>query len=320
MSTGNLSLLEAAKWGGNKESAHVISTILEGATITRRLGWIPFDGLAYVQHHEGTVGGVDFRAINEGYTPSHGSDTKSFWGTAILGGEIEIDNYLLRVTANKASLKAKQVAKKAKANRMRFEYEIWHGTGANDGLVGMPTLVTQGFGQEVENAGGTPGPVDLDSLDEALAAFRNTGKPECAFMNERVQKWITVAGHTAHSGFSLLDIGTGKFGDRVMSYRGVEFEITEDGLSGTDTYAPLQPFTETDGASNNSTSIWFAKFDDEHVTGLLGAGGHFSIEWFGELQAGPREMGRLEWYPGFASFDPYGLVRLSGITDATPAA
>jgi hypothetical protein len=319
VSTGNLSLLEAAKWGGNKESAHVISTILEGSTITRRLGWIPFEGLAYVQYHEGTTGGVEFRAVNEGYTPSHGSDTKSFWGTAILGGEIEIDNYLLRVTANKASLKAKQVAKKAKANRMRFEYEIWHGTGANDGLVGIPTLVDQGFGQEVANASGTPGPISLDSFDEAIAAFRNTGKPDCAFMNRAVQKWVTVAGHTAHTGFSLLDIGTNSFGERVTHYQGVPFEITEDGMSGLDTLAALQPFTETDGASNNSSSIWLMKFSDEHVTGLLGAGGHFSVEWFGELQAGPREMGRLEWYPGLASFDPYGLVRLSGITNATPA-
>ncbi|MDQ3222947.1 MAG: hypothetical protein M3Q75_05660, partial [Gemmatimonadota bacterium] len=229
MSTGVLSLLEAAKYGGNIESKATIQTILEGATITRQLGWIPFEGLAYVQYHEGTLPSVDFRAVNAGYTPSHGSDTKSFWGTTILGGEIEIDNYLLRVLANKASLKAKQVAKKAKANRMRFEYEIWNGTGANDGLVGMPTLVDQGFGQVHQTA--AAGPVKLDEFDEALAKFRNTGKPSCAFMNRRVQKWITVAGHKYSTGFSLLDIGTNSFGERVTMYQGVPFEITEDGLN-----------------------------------------------------------------------------------------
>ena len=94
MSSGLLSLLEAAKSGGNKESRATITTILEGSTITRHLGWIPFEGLAYVQHHQGTLGGVNFRAVNADYTPSHGSDTKSYWGTAILGGEIEFDNYL----------------------------------------------------------------------------------------------------------------------------------------------------------------------------------------------------------------------------------
>jgi hypothetical protein len=316
-----LSLLEAAKFGDNIESRATIETILEGNTVTSRLGWIPFDGLAYVQYHEGTLGSVDFRAVNEAYTPDHGSDTKSFWGTAILGGEIEIDNYLLRVTANKGNLKAKQVAKKAKANRMRFEYEIWHGTGAGDGLVGLPTLVSQGFGQEVENASGTPGPVSLDSVDEAIAAFRNTGTEDVvAFMNRNVQKWITVAGHSLHDGFSLLDTGTDSFGRRVWSYQGIPFVLTEDGMDSTGAFVPLQAFDETDGASNNSSSIWFMKFSDEHVTGLLGAGGHFSVQWFGELEAAPRQMGRIEWYPGFASFDKYGLVRLSGITNATPAA
>lgn len=318
MSTGNLSLLEAAKWSDDKESMAVIQTILEGSTITRHLGWIPFEGGAYVQQHEGTLGGVQFRAINQDYTPKHGSDTKSYWGTAILGGEIEFDNYLWRVTANKASLKAKQTAKKAKSNRMRFEFEIWHGDGTGDGLVGMPTLVDQGFGQKHINNGGAGGPVDLDDFDEALALFRNTGKPDAAFMNRRVQKWLTVAGHSKHSGFSLLDIGTNSFGERVNMYQGVPFEITEDGMDSTDAIVPLQAFDETEGAANTS-SIWLAKFTDEHVSGLLGAGGHFSVNWFGELQAGPRQMGRLEWYPGFASFDPYGLVRFAGITDATPA-
>jgi len=319
MSSGVLSLLEAAKYGGNVESKATIQTILEGSTVTRHLGWIPFEGLAYVQNHEGTVPGTQFRAINAGYTPSHGSDTKSFWGTAILGGEIEIDNYLLRVTANKASLKAKQVAKKAKGNRMRFEYELWFGTGANDGLVGLPTLVSQGFGQEHQNNAGTPAAVSLDDFDEAIALFRNTGKPSVAFMNRRVQKWITVAGHSKYDGFSLLDIGTNQFGERVTMYQGVPFEITEDGMNGSDAVVPLQPFTEVDGASNTSTSIWLMKFDDEHVSGLLGANGHFSVDWFGEMESAPRQKGRIEWYPGFASFDPYGLVRFSRITNAAPA-
>ncbi|MDQ3222138.1 MAG: hypothetical protein M3Q75_01485, partial [Gemmatimonadota bacterium] len=90
------------------------------------------------------------------------------------------------------------------------------------------------------------------------------------------------------------------------------------GLNSAGAVVPLQPFTEADGGTNVSTSIWLAKFDDEHVTGLLGANGQFSVNWFGETEAAPREKGRLEWYPGFASFDPYGLVRYNRITDAAP--
>jgi hypothetical protein len=49
---------------------------------------------------------------------------------------------------------------------------------------------------------------------------------------------------------------------------------------------------------------------DMGVTGLLGAGGTFEVRDFGEIDAAPGSVGRIELYPGLAAFSKYGLVRL----------
>jgi len=311
MPSGIVPLTTAAKYGDDQLALGTIETIIEGSTILERLNWIPFDGLSYMKLEEGTLPTVNFRQINASWTKSHGSDTKQFYGVAILGGEYGIDNYLVRVTANKANLEAKQIAKFAKANRMRFEYECYFGNGVTgDGFKSMGTFVTEGLGQLYDNGGAGVG--KLSGLDLALELFRNTGYPDAMFMNKTHKRQITNAARTVVTGVSLIDVGTDVFGKKVTSYDGVPFVITEDGMDSSGNIVPLQPFTE----ASSTSSIYMAKFDDENVSGILGAGGHFSIVPFGEQQAAPQIMGRMEWYPGLASFNKYGLVRYSNITNA----
>jgi hypothetical protein len=61
--------------------------------------------------------------------------------------------------------------------------------------------------------------------------------------------------------------------------------------------------------------MYFIKFGEDDVTGLLGKGGSFNVESFGELESGPQRMGRLEWYPGVAVFNKYSVLRVTGIAN-----
>ena len=56
------------------------------------------------------------------------------------------------------------------------------------------------------------------------------------------------------------------------------------------------------------------KLGEDDVCGLLGKGGSFQVQSFGELERAPQRMGRLEWYPGLAIFNQYSIVRLTGVT------
>lgn len=311
MAAGLAPLLTVAAYGQDQLARGTIETIIEGSTILEKLDWIPFAGLAYVKREESTLPNVHFRQVNASWNKSHASDTKTTWGVAIMGGEYEIDNYLARVVDNVEDYEQALITKFAKANRMRFEFEAFYGTGTDDGFVGLQEMVTQGFGQ-LDNKGGTPGALSLDDLSRALDLFRNVGMPDGAFLNRTLRRKITNLATASAGGTNLFEIYTDNLGRKVMSYDGVPFWIVEDGINGSNVVTPLLGFTEP----TSTSSIYFVKFDSENVCGLLGANGHFSVQRFGELQAAPRRMGRIEWYPGLASFNKYGLVRLSNITNA----
>lgn len=310
MPTGLAPLITAAKYGKDQLAQGTIETIIEGSTALSRLAWEPFEGLAYVRRVEDNLPNVHFRAVNAGYQKSFGSDTKLTFGVAILGGEHEVDNYITRVVANVDDWISDQIAKYAKANRMRVEYEIFHGTGADDGFAGFKEFVNQGLGQlSPKNSAGA---LDLDDLNDAIDLFRNTGSPDVMFVNKTHRRKITSLAQNTSGYFPLIEMTRDTLGQRVSMYDGIPMAVTEDGLDGSGNVVPLQDFDEP----SSTSSIYMVKFNKDNVYGLLGAGGHFSVKRFGELQGAPREMFRIEWYPGLASVNKYGLVRIPNITNA----
>jgi hypothetical protein len=315
MPSGNVSLLEAAKCGDDMLKAGLIETIIQESPIVEQLHWQPFEGTALKHMEEGTLPNVQFRNVNEDYDSSWGTDNEHYWGTAILGGEVTVDNYLVRVVGNRQSVEKKQYRKLQKANRMRFDYEFLNGTGsvASKGFKGLKTLITEGFGQSFANSTTAPG-LDLDKLDEAFDLFRNQGGPEAILCNYRFRREMTIAGRDTSTGFALIDVGNDMFGRKVTQYNGVPLRILGDGLDSSGNVVPLLPDTEDPGdAGNDTASVYLIKFGEDDVSGLLGLGGSFDVRPFGELEAGPRRMARLEWYPGVAVFNQYSVVRLTGV-------
>lgn len=318
MPTGAVSLLEATKSGGDMKKQGVVETIIQENPIIEMLPWLPFAGNALKHEEEGTLPNVQFRRVNEGYSSSFGTDNEHFWGVAILGGEIKVDRFLVDVVGSEKDIEAKQWTKLAKSNALRFGYEFFEGTGSvsSKGFKGLKTLISEGFGQSFANST-TGATVSLDKMDEALDLFRNQGRPERALINRHHRRQITKAARTTHSGISLIDVGTDSFGKKVMFYDDIPFTIMGDVMDASGNIVASLPFTEDPGdATSDTSSIYFIKFGEDDVTGLLGKGGSFNVESFGELESGPQRMGRLEWYPGIAVFNPYSVVRFTGITAA----
>jgi len=315
MPSGNVSLLEAAKHGGTQLHEGVIETIIQESPIIEQLPWMSFAGTALKHYVEGTLPSVNFRNVNEGYTSSYGTDSEIFWGVAILGGEVTVDNFLVDVVDTRGNLKAKQFAKLAKANAMRFDYESIEGTGsvASKGFKGVKQLIDEGQGQKLLNASGG-GALTLAKMDEAHDLFRNQGGADAIWANRFTRRKITTLARSTVTGVSLIDIGTDVFGRQVTMWNDIPIRILGDGINSSGTVEPILDFDEDpgDGASD-TCSLYFTKLSEDDVCGLLGKGGSFMVKDFGELEDAPQQMGRLEWYPGLAVFNKYSIVRLYGI-------
>ncbi len=314
MATGALSLLEAAKSGTDQKKRGVIETIIQESPIIEQLPWLTISGNALKSTAEDTLPSVSFRQVNASYSASYGTDTEYFWGVAILGGEVKVDNFLVDVVGSEEDIEAKQWIKLSKANAMRFDFEAINGTGAGNGFKGLETLIAEGFGQTYANST-TGATVSLDKLDEANDLFRNQGGAHAIWANRAQRRQITKSARTSVSGVSLIDVGTDVFGRQVTMWNDIPIRILGDVIDGSGNVVPALPFDENPGDGVfDASSMYFVKLGEDDVTGLLGKGGSFSVKSFGEQQASPQRMGRLEWYPGLAVFNQYSAVRLTGIT------
>src|SRR5438105_3798163 len=114
--SGSVTLLEAAKWGDDLLKKGVVETIIRESPILETLPFVTIQGNALKHMQEETLPSVSFRGVNATYTRDFGTDSEHYWGVAILGGEVFVDNFIVRTRGNLGDVKARQFQKKAKAN------------------------------------------------------------------------------------------------------------------------------------------------------------------------------------------------------------
>ena len=259
---------------------------------------------------EDTLPDPAFRDVNESYTRSMGTDTERFFGCAILGGEVFIDNYIVRVQADQISAKARQYSKFAKAMSRTFDATFFDGTGTSKDFKGINALVDEGLGQKV-SAGTNGAALTLAMLDEAWDSLRGQSAPDALLMNRTMRRKINSLAQGTY--YSLLDVGTDVFGRQVNMYNGTPIRIIGDDKSGN----AILDFDEDQGSSSVTSSIYAMAFGtDENVYGILGLGGSFDVKDFGETDSAPGHLGRVEVYPGIVIANSFSVARLHGITNA----
>lgn len=320
---GSVTLLEAVRWGTDVIKQGVTEIIIQESPVLEQLPMVTIKGNALKRTLETSLPTVSFRDVNQTYTRDFGTDENVYWGTAILGGEVFVDNYIVNTMGNVADVKARQFAKKAKAAALQFDKSFFAGTGTNKDFKGLNQLITEGFGQ-IDFCGGglsagnyqggttdagNGGVLSLDDLDYCQDLLR-TGKADALLCNRFVRRKITRQARYSVSGVSLIDVGDDKFGRQVMSYNDIPIRIVGQYLDGSF----ILDFVETRGSSTTTCSAYFVRYDeDEGVSGLFGADGYFEVKDFGETQAAPGHLGRIEFYPGVMVSSKYSVVRLAGL-------
>ena len=325
--SGGVPLLEAAKCGDDQLKTGVVETFIQESPIAEMLPWMSIAGNALKSFEEGTLPDLQFRSVNEQYNRVWGSDTEHYWGVTILGAEVFVDNYLTRVAANKEDLKAKQYGKIVRALARKLDYTAVEGgedSSETKDFDGFKQLIKSGFGQALSASGGTT-PLDavsdassaqdfLNKMDEANDLLRNQSQANFILLNRQTRRAITTAARTFSTGYSLIDVGTDVFGRQVSSWNGIPLKIVGDDHEGNailgQTEDSVATSADPDAGTDTCSSMYFVATGDQGVTGLLGAGGTFEVKDFGEVDGAPGSVGRIELYPGLASFSKYGLVRL----------
>ncbi len=308
-----VTLAQAALASQNELQRGVIETFVQESPLLDRIPLLEIEGNAYAYNVEATLPGVAFRSVNEAYVESTGTINPRTETLSILGGDADVDRFIVRTRSNLNDQRAIQVRMKVKANAVKYHDAFVNGDVAVDAksFDGLRKRLT---GTQVLDAGVNGlGPVAgghdfFDRLDALMAAV--PGGPDVLYANRAVRAKILSAGRRI-GGADLLadDIG----GRRTAMWNGVPIYDLGQNPAGGDVLA----LNETQGTATTASSIYAVKFGeaegDQAVTGLTNGG--VQVYDLGELQEKPAYRTRLEFYCGLAVFGN-GAARLRGVLNA----
>jgi hypothetical protein len=323
-----VTLAQAATLSANALQRGVIETFIQYSPVLDRLPLMEIEGNAYAYNTEGTLPGVAFRLVNETYTESTGVVNQSTESLVILGGDADVDRFIVQTRGNLNDQRAVQTALKVKAASYFFQDAFFNndvaaGGNAAKGFDGLkkrltgaqviaPTNATNGL--NVLGNGTTDPQNFFDQLDTLLAAVPGIGPDNGAlYANNLIQAKVRAAGRRIGGVDIVREDLTNK---RVLTYNGIPFLDPGDNLAGTKVLPQTETGTGTAGAT--TSSIYAVKFgqneSDGGVTGLTNGG--IMVDDLGFLQSQPVYRTRIEFYCGVAVFAGKAAARMTNVLNA----
>ncbi len=313
-----VTLIEAAKLSNNALQAGVIKTFVNSSNVLDRIPLLDIQGNAYAYNVEGTLPGVAFRSVNEAYVESTGTFNQRTESLVILGGDADVDRFIVQTRGNLNDQRAVQTEMKVRSASMTYQNYFINGdvtvdTKGFDGLKKRLTgtqVIDHGVnGAPVVGNGGTDTFAFFDALDSLAGAV--AGGPDAFYANRQIIARILSAGRRIGGAEFVREDTTGK---RVVTWNGVP--VLDIGTTSNGTQIITQ--TETQGTATTASSIYAVRFGqgegDQAVTGLSNGG--IQVMDLGQLQEKPAFRTRIEFYCGLAVFGGAAAARLRGVLNA----
>jgi hypothetical protein len=291
-----LTLAEAAKLSNDVLLAGVVETIIKDSPVLQRLPFIEIVGNGLTYNRENAAPSAGFFDVGDTWTESTPTFTQFTVTLKIMGGDADIDNFLVATRSNLQDLEAAVVELKAKAVRQLFETTFVTGdaTANPKSFDGLDKLTDAG---QSLSMGANGGSLTLDRLDELVDQVKG-GKPEMLLMSRRSRRLVTKL---ARNSGSLLETERDEFGTMLTFYDGVPIGVS-DYISDA----------QTQGTSSDCSTIYTFQMGEGALSGLTAPGG-LAIEKVGSLETKDATRTRIKWYASLALFNTLKLARLIGI-------
>lgn len=316
-----VTLAQAAVLSENDLQRGVIETFVQESPVLDRIPLMDIEGNAYAYNEEASLPGVAFRSVNEAYVESTGTVNQKTESLVILGGDADVDRFIVQTRGNLNDQRAVQTRLKVKAASYKFQDTFFNGdvavdTKSFDGLKKRLTgaqvvdYATNGAGVNTDEATRHG---FFDALDDLVSRVPGLNASNGAiYANASILGKIRSAGRRIGGVDVVREDMTGK---RVLTWNGIP--ILDPGQTAAG--ATILAQTETQGtASGTSTSIYAVKFGDDEtdggVTGLTNGG--VMVDDLGLLQSQPVYRTRIEFYCGLALFSGKAAARLRGVLNS----
>lgn len=312
----DITLLEAAKHAKDEVEAQVARIIVEASPILEYLPLKTIPGPAFRYHRETQLGTVAFRGVGGSYTPDAGVINPLFEPTVILGGEVRLDNYEVATMQGLMNLKADKYRMKARAMGIQFSESFFEGDTAVDpfSFDGLRKRLT---GNQLITATDGGGTLTLALLDQLLDQVIGENSQKVFFMNQTMRRYVTALVRSV-TGSGLINFTQDAFGRQQMAYAACPIRIVIREDDGSSFFGFDEDDAVAGGGNEDTASIYCVRFGTDYVHGIQNMSLP-SVKDFGETEAGPYHLGRIEWYPGLVVKHPRAAARLYHINETVPS-
>lgn len=319
-------LVEAAKLSNDVLQAGIIELLVYEDPLLERLKWagIQGNGLTYVT--EATLPNADFYSVGDTWTESTGTTTQATAQLKILGGDVDVDNFLKRTRSNINDLEAETIAEKVKAVKKAFMDAFYYGynTGNTKMFDGMHYLIRSATYNTIANATVTETPVLLNMITVEKAIDMPKGfSPQLIMMSKAMRRYINRYLHGV-GGITYTDGANG----RIQTLYGVPVGVS-DYIGDNEScdlqyttnygynYADMYHGADDDGA----TSIFVLNFDAKGCMGLQADPLQVEKVGTGNLETKDATRTRIKWYVSLMMQSLLSCCKITGIDyDGTVAA
>ncbi len=290
-----LTLQEAAKLSNDILLIGVVETIIKESPVLKRLPFIEIVGNGLTYNQEQTLPEANFYDVGEEWAESTPTFVQKTAQLKILGGDADIDNFLISTRSNINDLEATIVELKAKAVRMKFEETFIKGdSSANPKeFDGIDKLCSD---EQVVSMGTDGDYLTLEKLDELIDRIKG-GKPDMLLMSRRSRRALNALARATGN----LMVDRDEFGEMVEFYDGIPIGVSD-----------YIPDNEVVGSSTDCSTIYAIKFGEDGVCGLTSPGG-LKVERVGSLESKDATRIRVKWYVSIALFNTGKLAKLIGV-------
>jgi hypothetical protein len=291
-----LTLAEAAKLSNDVLLQGVIETIIKDSPILQRLPFIEIVGNGLTYNREATAPTAGFFDVGDTWTESTPTFTQQTVTLKIMGGDADIDNFLIATRSNLQDLQSAVVQLKAKAVQQLFEQTFITGDATTDPkeFDGLDELTDPA---QSLSMGANGGSLTLDKLDELVDTVKG-GKPDLLLMSRRSRRILNKLARTSGS---LLETDRDEFGQMLQFYDGIPVGVSD-----------YIADDQTVGTSTDCSTIYGFQMREGALVGLTAPGG-LQVERVGSLESKDASRTRIKWYASLALFNAVKLARLIGV-------
>jgi len=300
-----LTLLEASKLeGGTEHKKAVVELYSMSSDIVYNLPIVDINGGTYRYDQENTFPGIAFRGVNGSYTENTGVVNPQTENLVIMGGDIDVDNFIIQTQG--ADRQAVQEAMAIKHMAHFFTYYFIKGDAVSQSkqFDGLQTRLTGNqLIHNVTTSGGAA--LVLAKLDELIDAIV---EPTHLVMSKAVRRTLTGASRSSSVG-GYITYDKDEFGRTITKYNDLPILLTD----GNSDYYATTAYDEADygAGGTSSTSVYCVSLKEGHLTGIQN--GPMRVADLGEQDSSPVRRTRVEWYMSICLEHPKAAGRLDSV-------